>query len=86
MEEGSDPQLAQNLEFTMPTAKTLAKMYIKNMPYVDKNHDEVRAMLIENIVVAKELLENNQSPTALETAVKLMTKALVQQEKVMSSR
>jgi nucleoid DNA-binding protein len=85
MEEGSDLQLARNLKFTMPTAKTLAKMYIKNMPYVDKNHDEVGAMLIENIVAAKELLENNQSPTALETVVKLMTKALVQQEKVMSS-
>jgi hypothetical protein len=62
----------------MPTANTLAKMYIKNPPYVDKNCDEVRATLIESIVVAKELLENNQSPTALETAVKLMTKALVQ--------
>jgi hypothetical protein len=61
----------------MPTAETLAKMYIKNPPYVDKNHDEVRATPIENIVAAKELLENNQSPTALETAVKLMTKALV---------
>jgi hypothetical protein len=35
-------------------------------------------MPIENIVAAKELLENNQSPAALETAVKLMTKALVQ--------
>jgi hypothetical protein len=34
-------------------------MYIKNPPYVDKNHDEVRATPIENIVAAKELLENN---------------------------
>jgi hypothetical protein len=58
--------------------ETLAKMYIKNLPYVDNNRDEFRAMPIENIVAAKELLENNQSPTALETAVKLMTKALVQ--------
>jgi hypothetical protein len=41
---------------------------------------------IENIVAAKELLENNQSPAALEMAVKLMTKALVQQEKATSSR
>jgi hypothetical protein len=54
-------------------------MYIKNLPYVDKNRDEVRATPIENIVAAKELLENNRSPAALETAVKLMTKALVQQ-------
>jgi hypothetical protein len=84
--EGGDPQLARNLEFTMPTAETLAKMYIKNPPYVDKNRDEVRATPIENIMAAKELLENNQSPTALETAVKLMTKALVQQEKATSSR
>jgi hypothetical protein len=84
--EGGDPQLARNLEFTMPTAKTLAKMYIKNPPYMDKNHDEVRATPIENIMAAKELLENNQSPAALETAVKLMTKALVQQEKATSSR
>jgi hypothetical protein len=61
-------------------------MYIKNPPYMDKNRDEVRAMPIENIVAAKELLENNQSPIALETAVKLMTKALVQQEKATSSR
>jgi hypothetical protein len=53
---------------------------------VDKNRDEVRATPIENIVAAKELLENNQSPAALETAVKLMTKALVQQEKATSSR
>jgi hypothetical protein len=37
-------------------------------------------------VAAKELLEHNQSPVALETAVKLMTKALVQQEKATSSR
>jgi hypothetical protein len=85
-EEGDDPQLALNLEFTVPTTKTLAKMYIKNPPYVDKNRDEVRATSIENIVAAKELLENNQSPTAMETAVKLMTKALVQQEKATSSR
>jgi hypothetical protein len=61
-------------------------MYIKNPPYVDKNRDEVRATLIENIVARKELLENNQSPADLETAVKLMTKALVQQEKATSSR
>jgi hypothetical protein len=60
-------------------------MYIKNPPYVDKNRNEVRATPIENIVAAKELLENNQSPAALETTVKLMTKALVQQEKATSS-
>jgi hypothetical protein len=36
-------------------------------------------------VAAKELLKNNQSPAALEMAVKLMTKALVQQEKATSS-
>jgi hypothetical protein len=40
---------------------------------------------IKNIVATKELLEHNQSPVALETAVKLMTKALVQQEKATSS-
>jgi hypothetical protein len=84
--EGGDPQLVRNLEFTVPTAETLAKMYIKNPPYVDKNHDEVRATPIENIVAAKELLEHNKSLAALETAVKLMTKALVQQEKATSSR
>jgi hypothetical protein len=84
--EGGDPQLARNLEFTVPTAETLARMYIKNRPYVDKNHDEVRATPVENIVAAKELLELNQSPAALETAIKLMTKALVQQEKATSSR
>jgi hypothetical protein len=84
--EGGDPQLVQNLEFTVPTAETLAKMYIKNPPYVDKNRDEVRATPIENIVAAKELLEHNKSLAALETAVKLMTKALVQQEKATSSR
>jgi hypothetical protein len=86
MNEGGDPQLARNLEFTVPTAETLARMYIKNLPYVDKNCDEVRAMPVENIVAAKELLEHNKSPAALETAVKLMTKALVQQEKATSSR
>jgi hypothetical protein len=84
--EGGDLQLARNLEFTVPTVETLARMYIKNPQYVDKNRDEVRATLIENIVAAKELLENNQSPAALETAVKLMTKTLVQQEKATSSR
>jgi hypothetical protein len=84
--ECGDPQLAQNLEFTVPTAETLARMYIKNLPYVDKNRDEVRATTIENIVATKELLEHNQSPAALETAVKLMTKALVQHEKATSSR
>jgi predicted solute-binding protein len=61
IEEGGDQQLAQNLEFTVPTAEMLARMYIKNLPYVDKNCDEVRATLIENIVAAKELLLNNQS-------------------------
>jgi cell division septum initiation protein DivIVA len=84
--EGGDPQLPRNLEFTVPTAETLARMYIKNPPYVDKNRDEVRATPIDNIMDAKELLENNQSPAAQETAVKLMTKALVQQEKATSSR
>jgi hypothetical protein len=48
--EGGDMQLAQNLEFTVPTAEMLARIYIKNPPYVDKNHDEVRATPIENIV------------------------------------
>jgi hypothetical protein len=43
-------------------------------------------MPVENIVAAKELLEHNKSPATLETAVKLMTKALVQQEKATSSR
>jgi hypothetical protein len=86
MNEGGDPQLVRNLEFTIPTVETLAKMYIKNPPYVDKNRDEVRATPIENIVAAKELLEHNKSPAALEMAVKLMTKALVQQEKATSSR
>jgi hypothetical protein len=81
IEEGDNLQLEQNLEFTVPTVETLARMYIKNPPYVDKNRDEVRAIPIENTMAAKELLENNQSPTALETAVKQMTKALVQQEK-----
>jgi hypothetical protein len=37
--EGEDPQLARNLEFTVPTVETLARMYIKNPPYVDKNRD-----------------------------------------------
>jgi hypothetical protein len=86
MIEGGDPQLVRNLEFVIPTSETLTKMYIKNPPDVDKNRDEVRATPIENIVDAKELLEHNKSPTALETAVKLMTKALVQQEKATSSR
>jgi hypothetical protein len=86
MNEGGDPQLVRNLEFPMPTAETLARMYIKNPPYVDKNRDEVRATPVENIVAAKELLEYNKSPPVLETAVKLMTKALVQQEKATSSR
>jgi hypothetical protein len=61
-------------------------MYIKNPPYMDKNRDEVRATPVENIAAAKELLEHNQSPAALEMLVKLMTKALVQQEKATSSR
>jgi hypothetical protein len=86
MIEGGDPQLVRNLEFVVQTTETLAKMYIKNPPYVDKNHDEVWATPIENIVAAKELLEHNKSPAALDTAVKLMTKALVQQEKATSSR
>jgi hypothetical protein len=42
--------LARNLEFTIPTAEMLAKMYIKNPPYVDKNRDEVRATPIKNIM------------------------------------
>jgi hypothetical protein len=77
MEEGGNQQLAQNLEFTIPMAETLARMYIKNPPYVDKNHGEVRATPVENIVAANELLENNLTLTALETVVKLMTKALI---------
>jgi hypothetical protein len=43
--EGGDPQLARNLEFVVPTAETLARMYIKNLPYGDKNRYEVRANL-----------------------------------------
>jgi hypothetical protein len=30
----------------MPTAETLARIYIKNPPYMDKNRDEVRAWKI----------------------------------------
>jgi hypothetical protein len=86
VEEGGDPQLIQNLEFTIPIAEMLAKMYIKNPPYVDQNCDEVKATPIENIIAAKELLENNRTPAALDTVVKLMSKALVQQEKATSSR
>jgi hypothetical protein len=70
VEEGGDPQLIQNLEFTIPTIETLAKMYIQNPPYVDKNRDEVRATLVESIVAAKELLENNRTPAAMEMVVK----------------
>jgi hypothetical protein len=58
-EEGDNPQLIWNLEFTVSTTEMLARMYIKNPPYMDKNHDEVRATPVENIVAAKELLENN---------------------------
>jgi hypothetical protein len=86
MNEGGDLQLVRNLEFTVPTAETLAKMYIKNPPYVDKNRDEVRAIPIENIMAANKLLEHNKNLAALETAVKLMTKALVQQEKATLSQ
>jgi hypothetical protein len=50
MNKGGNPQLVQNLEFTVPTAETRARMYIKNPPYVYKNHDEVRATPVENIV------------------------------------
>jgi hypothetical protein len=57
--DSGDPQLIQNLEFTVPTAETLAKMYIKNPPYVDKNYDEVMATPVENIAAARALLENN---------------------------
>jgi hypothetical protein len=69
----------------MPTAETLAKMHIKNPPYVDKNCDEVRATPVENIVAAKELLENNRTSAALDTVIKLMSKAMAQQEKATSS-
>jgi hypothetical protein len=55
MNKGGDLQLVRNLEFTVPTADTLARMYIKNPPYVEKNRDEVRATPVENIVAAKEL-------------------------------
>jgi hypothetical protein len=56
MEEGGDPQLAWNLEFTVLTTETFARMYIKNLPYVDKNRNEVEATRVENIIAAKELL------------------------------
>jgi hypothetical protein len=79
MEEGGDLQLIRNLEFTTPIAETLARMYIKNPAYVAKNRDEARATPGENIMAAKELLENNRTSAAMETLVKLMTKALVQQ-------
>jgi hypothetical protein len=67
------------------TVETLARIYIKNLPYMDKNRDVVRATPMENIVAAKELLENNRTPAALDTVVKLMSKALVQQKKATSS-
>jgi hypothetical protein len=37
----------------VPTAETLARMYIKNPPYMDKNRDEVRATPIENIMAQR---------------------------------
>jgi nucleoid DNA-binding protein len=60
-------------------------MYIKNPPYMDKNNDQVMTTPVENIAAAKALLEHNQSPAAIDTFVKLMTKALAQQEKATSS-
>jgi hypothetical protein len=60
------------------TAKTLARMYIKNLPSVDKNNDQVMATPMENIEATKALLEHNRSPVAVDTIVKLMTKALTQ--------
>jgi hypothetical protein len=77
--------LVWNLEFIVPTAKTLAKMYIKSPPYVDKNRDGVMATPVENIAAARALLENNRSLAAMDTFVKLMTKALAQQERATSS-
>jgi hypothetical protein len=62
----------------MPTAEKLAKMYIKNLPYVDKNRDEVRAIPVKNIMATKELMENNRTPASLDTVVKLLSKALAQ--------
>jgi hypothetical protein len=59
--------LVWNLEFIVPTAKTLAKMYIKSPPYMDKNHDGVMATLVENIAAARALLENNRSLAAMDT-------------------
>jgi hypothetical protein len=74
IDNGIDPQLIRNIEFTVPTAETLSKMYIKNPPYMDKNRDEVMATQVENIAAAKSLLENDQSPMAMETVIKLMTR------------
>jgi hypothetical protein len=45
----------------VPTAETLARMYIKNLPYVDKNRDEVRDTPIENIVATKGLLKKTKA-------------------------
>jgi hypothetical protein len=63
----------------------LAKMYIKNLLYVDKNHDEVMGIPMENIAAANVLLENNRSSIVVDTIVKLVTKALVYQERATSS-
>jgi hypothetical protein len=46
----------------------------------------VRATPVENIVPAKELLENNRTPEALETEMKLMPNTLVKQERATSLR
>jgi hypothetical protein len=44
IEEGGDLQLIWNLKFTVLTVEMLAKMYIKNRLYVNKNRDKVRPL------------------------------------------
>jgi hypothetical protein len=61
-------------------------MDIKNSPYVDKSNNEIMETSVENIAAGKALLEQNRFPAAVNTIVKLMTKALAQHEKATSSR
>jgi hypothetical protein len=75
--EGGDPQLARNLEFTVPTAETLARMYIKNLPYVDKNRDEVRATPVENIVAARDGGKTNDQGIGAAGEGYVLTKARI---------
>lgn len=83
----NDPAVVRHMDFA--SAKKMnqpeAQRPVSTVPYLDQAGRQVMPMPVDNIAVAKTLLEQDRSPEAVAQVYDLCAKALEQQEKVTSS-